>query len=307
MPDIITPGLITALFTGWRRQFQTAYDSAVAASFWNRVATEVTSSTSSNTYGWLGDFPDMIEWVGARTIKDMEAHGYQIVNKSYEGTVGVPRTKILDDELGIYGPMIQTMGQAAARQPDQLISDLLKVADATVCFDGQFFFDTDHPVNAEHDGSGADASVSNIQPGVGVGPKWFLFDTSRPLKPLIHQVRKAPEFVQKTNPNTSDDVFMNDRFLYGVDARRNVGFGFWQQAYQSRETLDSANLDAAIQAMMEFKGDGGRPLGIMPNLLVVPPALRSDANKTVKVMLGDGGASNPNYQAVDVLVVPWLA
>ena len=68
-----------------------------------------------------------------------------------------------------------------------------------------------------------------------------------------------------------------------------------------------ADLDAAIAAMMSFKGDGDRPLGITPTLLVVPPALRAAANKTVKVMLAEGGASNANYDAVKVLVTPWLA
>ena len=42
-------------------------------------------------------------------------------------------------------------------------------------------------------------------------------------------------------------------------------------------------------------------------MLVVPPALRSAANKTVKVMLGEGGASNANYNAVEVLDTDWVA
>lgn len=305
---IVTNALLTSLRTQFRQDFQTAYDAAVEASFWRDVATEVPSSTASNTYGWLGDFPDMREWIGDRVIKDMEEHGYAISNKDYEATVGVPRTAIEDDNLGTYRPLMSAMGESAARHPDQLIAELIKTGDAALCYDGQNFFDTDHPVNAEHDGSGADASVSNILAGgVVADPKWFLLCTRRPLKPFIHQVRKRPQFVAKTDPQNSDDVFMKNRYVYGVDARSNVGFGFWQQAIQSRAALDAAAFEAAFRMMAEFKADGGRPLGLMPDMLLVPPALRAAANAVIEKMLIDGGETNPNYKAVDVRIVPWLA
>lgn len=64
---------------------------------------------------------------------------------------------------------------------------------------------------------------------------WFLLCTSRPIKPTIWQQRKAPKFVSKT-AETDDNVFMNKKFLYGVDSRGNAGFGFWQMAYGSDGT-----------------------------------------------------------------------
>lgn len=302
---IITAALLQALRTGFNKAFNDAYATMKATTFYTDVATIVPSSTASETYGWLGDFPDMREWIGDRVVKDMKESGYQIANKTWESTVGVSRDSIEDDNLGIYTPMIQAMGHAAARRPDLMIAELMKNGGANLCYDGQNFFDTDHPVYPNHDGTGVAATVSNFTDGVS--PAWFLLDTSRPLKPFIFQERRKPSFEAKTDPRNSDTVFLSNKFLYGVDARDNAGYGFWQCAYMSKAVLNSDNLDAAIQEMMEFKADGDRPLGIMPNLLVVPPALRSAANKTVKVMLGDGGASNPNYEAVDVKVVPWLA
>ena len=61
---------------------------------------------------------------------------------------------------------------------------------------------------------------------------WFLLCTTQPVKPLIYQERKKPKFVSKTN-DTDDNVFMSKQFLYGVDARGNAGYGFWQMAYGS--------------------------------------------------------------------------
>lgn len=69
----------------------------------------VPSSSKSNTYGWLGQFPSLREWVGKRVIKQMQAHGYVINNKTYEGTVGIPRDDFEDDNLGVYGPMFAEM------------------------------------------------------------------------------------------------------------------------------------------------------------------------------------------------------
>lgn len=305
---IITAPLLAALRTGLKKTFQEAFTSARAASFYGDVATTVPSSTASETYGWLGDFPDLREWVGERVVKDMKESGYQIQNKDWESTVGVKRPHIEDDNLGIYTPMVQSMGHAAARHPDRLIAQLMKAGASTTCYDGQYFFDTDHPVYANHDGTGAASTVSNYDAGTdGNGTPWFLLDTTRPLRPFIFQERKKPEFESKTDPSNSDVVFNSNEFRYGVYARHNVGFGLWQTAYMSRAALTSDSFDAAVAQMMSVKADGDRPMGISPNILVVPPALRADAHKVIKAITLDGGASNTNYDAVKVLVTPWLA
>ncbi len=301
---IVTAAQVAALQVGFKKNFQDAFSAVRPDSDFTRVATVITSTSKSETYGWLGKFPKMREWIGDRVIKDMEAHGYSIVNKDFEATVDVDRNDIEDDNLGIYAPLFQEMGHSAGQQPDDLTFSLLKAGGTEVCFDGQYFFDTDHP---SFDEDGAATTVSNIDSSGGANPYWYLLDTSRPLKPLIYQERKKPEFVAKTDPKTSDTVFMSKKFIYGVDARCNVGFGLWQMAYASNAALNGDSLDAAIKVMRSLRDSNGRPLGIKPNLLVVGPDLRSAANKTVKVMLGEGGASNANYNAVDVLDTDWVA
>lgn len=64
---------------------------------------------------------------------------------------------------------------------------------------------------------------------------WFLLDTTKPVKPLIFQQRKRPEFVAKDRPD-DDTVFMKKEYLYGVDSRDNAGYGLWQLAYGSTGT-----------------------------------------------------------------------
>ena len=302
---IVTPEMIKALSVGFKASFQDALQ--VAPSEYKKLATIVPSVTASNTYGWLGQFPQLREWIGDRVVKDMAAQGYQITNKLFESTVGVNRTDIEDDNVGIYSPLFSEMGRAAGSHPDELAFALLKAGHATLCFDGQNFFDTDHPVYPNVDGTGMPTAVSNsFAPAAEPGPAWYLLDTRRALKPLIYQERTKAEFAYMTKDD-DEQVFMADEFRYGIRVRCNVGFGFWQMAVRSTKPLDAASFQEAYDAMRGFKADGGRPLDIRPNLLVVPSALRSAAVSVVGVETLAGGASNPNYKLADLLETAWIS
>ena len=100
---------------------------------------------------------------------------------------------------------------------------------------------------------------------------------------------------------------MRKEFLYGVDGRMNVGYGFHQMAYGSKATLDGTSFNAAFAAMMGQKKKSGQPLGIKPNLLVVGAANRAAALEVVKAERKADGATNINRDAVDVLVTEWLS
>lgn len=296
---IITRQSLATLTTGFKASFQQGF--AGIAPVWERIATRVPSATAAEEYAWLGAFPGMREWIGERQIKNLAQHGYTIRNRKFEMTVSVPKTAIEDDRFGIYAPMMTEMGRAAAEHPDILVFGLLKAGFETICHDGQNFFDADHPVVGA---DGRERSVSNVQPGDKA--PWFLLDTRRALKPIIHQERKAPEFVAKDDP-ADDRVFMKDEFVYGTDSRGNVGFGFWQMAFGSKAELNEANLQAAYTAMTTLKGDEDRPLGIQPNLLVIHPSLKFRADEVLKAQLKAGGGSNIMAGLVESLASPWLA
>lgn len=291
---IINQATLQGIYKSFSTIFKQAF--AGASSMWEQVAMRAPSSGRSVDYKWLGDFPMMREWLGERVIKDLSAFNYEIVNKDFESTVEVDRNDIEDDQVGVYTPMIQGLGAAAKQHRDILVFGLLKDGFTTACYDGQYFFDTDHPVGGD--------SVSNS--GGGSGAPWFLMDLSRPIKPLILQVRKEPRFVAMDRPE-DENAFMRKHYRYGVDDRKNTGFGFWQMAYGSKDTLDAANYAAARAAMMSFKNDEGVPLGIIPTHLVVPPTLEEAGKRIVETRTDANGAGNPWYGTAKLLVVPWLA
>jgi phage major head subunit gpT-like protein len=61
---------------------------------------------------------------------------------------------------------------------------------------------------------------------------WFLLDTMKPIKPFLYQERKAPVFVEQTDPQ-AEEVFMKKKFKFGAEARGQAGYGFWQLCYGS--------------------------------------------------------------------------
>ncbi len=265
------------------------------------VSTVVPSTTSQNEYGWLKDLPGMREWIGDRVIHQMEANGYAIKNKSWEQTVAVKRDDIDDDNVGVYSLRFELMGEAAEQHPELLVFDALKNGFTTNCYDGQYFFDTDHPVL---DVDGKPISVANTDGGSGT--PWFLIDDTRSILPVIFQDRRPLKFTAKDNLD-DDNVFLRNEFVYGADARYNVGYGFWQTCWGSKQPLNPDNYGSARAALSGMKGDYGRPLGVRPTLLVVPPSLEKAALKIVNNELGANGESNEWKGTAKVEVVPWLA
>jgi len=297
---LINRTALAGLYTGFSAAFQSGF--AGVEPMYGRVAMTVPSTTRTNEYGWLGQMPRIREWIGDRVVNSIETYGYALRNKPFEMTIGVDRDDIDDDNLGIYTPLFSEMGNAAATFPDELVWPLLKAGFTTPCYDGQYFFDTDHPVLDEN---GVAVSVSNT--GGGAGTPWFLLDVSRVIKPVIWQTRKPFDNLIRKDRETDDNVFDRKEYVYGVDGRCNVGFSFWQIAYGSRQALDALSYEAARVAMGDLKGDYGRPLGVKPRLLVVPHSLEGAARRIVGNQLINGGQTNEWYGTAEVMVVPWLA
>lgn len=299
MPRVLTPELLDAFNKGFKTNFQMGFKGVTA--LYTSLCTVVPSTAAEETYGWLGDIPKMREWIGDRQIHGLRSHGYSIQNREFELTVGVKRTDMEDDRIGIYAPRFQLLGQAAGEHPDDLVfSELLPGAWNTKCYDGQFFFDSDHPVGMP----GRETTVSNVQ--AGTGEAWMLLDLSLPLKPFIFQKRRDYAFVSKEDPKTSDAVFMKGEYVYGSDGRVGAGYGFWQMAYGSKAELTADSLRAAYSAMTSLKSDNGTMLGVRPTHLVVGNG-NFFAAKDILERDTIGGSTNTNRNLVQLMAAPKFA
>ena len=303
---IITNTTLNGLRTALKHEFKRRMGELDADPVWKLLGTVVPSSTASNTYGWLAAFPQMREWLGDRVVQKISEHAYQIRNEKWESTLGVQRTDIEDDNLGMYRTMAAAMADEFARFMNRHMAKLIEGGFTNLCFDGQPFFSDSHPVFPNTDGTGTAADTSNIV-GTGAedGKPWALLCLSGSLKPFIAQQRTQPEF-DEINDTRNDSVFMKDRYLYGIRYRGSWGYGLWQQAVASKGALDAAGYEAARLRMQTFRRDGGDPLGIVPTHLIVDPTNEAAARAILRRELINGGESNPNYKTAKLVVVPHL-
>ena len=272
-----------------------------APSSYKDVAEEVTSTTSEEKYGFLGEVAAVREWIGPRAATAIAEFDYAIKNRSWEQTLSVPREKIEDDQLGTYNMRARMQSRQVAQFDDKLIWNLAKTGFTANCYDGQYFFDTDHPVLDENGNVTSQANTDG-----GSGAIWMLVADDAPMKPFILQKRKEWEWVS-LDKSTDSNVFMNKEFLYGVDGRRAAGFGFWQGIWGSKQTLNAANYSNAKQILSSRKGDNGVQLGFSQFTLYVAPSLESAGRKLLNSEYAAGGETNEWKDTAKLKIIPWLA
>lgn len=238
---LITPASLNFFFTEVKTNFELG--AIKRAIMWPKVAERLTSGSASNTYSWLAEIPGFREWIGPRVFHNLAARAYSVRNRDWEDGFAVPRNALEDDQYGIYGRYSQLLGEQSAMLWDNLVFDALQAGNATTGFDGQFFFDTDHPVNMDDAGAGT-----------------------------------------YSNSVTATD-------------------------------LTAANLAILSTNMMAYKGESGRSLEIVPNLLVVPPQLAVKGAEALAPIMAQNNAAVANQfasgvvtgKALEIVVVPRLS
>jgi len=102
------------------------------------------SNQESETYKWLGMSPAMREWTGGRQAKGFKDEGITIVNKTYEATLEVLVDEIRRDKTGQVMLRVAELARRANAHWASLLTTLIVAGTSGVCYDGQYFFDTDH-------------------------------------------------------------------------------------------------------------------------------------------------------------------
>lgn len=276
--------VLAALNTGITTAFNTSLTGTETT--YQRIAMTVKSSTKSQGYPKLSEIAAMREWVGDRQIQRLDMSAFQITNRKFENTIAVAVDEIADDNVGLYATLASDYGQTAAELPDELVWEQLAMGFDTAHCDGQYFFDTDHPVV---DADGVEQSVANYADGAGSA--WYLIDATKVIKPVIFQDRLPAQITAKTSL-TDDNVFHQDEFLWGAKRRCATGFGAWELAYASKQALTAENYAAARAAMMSMRGHKGRKLNIRPTLLVVAPTNEGAAREILQAERDAAGATN---------------
>lgn len=124
--------------------FVSALEADTGAAWMNMLSMLFNSDQDGETYAWLGQTPAMREWVGGRNAKGFRDNSIEIKNLHFESTVKILLKHLRRDKTGQAQMRINELAGRAQSHWAKLISDLILNGPSTVCYDGQFFFDTDH-------------------------------------------------------------------------------------------------------------------------------------------------------------------
>jgi phage major head subunit gpT-like protein len=289
-----------------------AYDTQFweTATIFDKFTFNAPSTGRIQVYPRLNLLPGLREWLGDRVVNQLSTATFSITNKDWEQTIGVSRNDIEDDQYGFIAQGAQQLGMNARHLPDLLIAQLMAGGHSSLTYDGSNFFDTNHPNPNNAAGTGG-TTVANYQSGSG--PPWYLVDTTKTVRPFVYQTRKPFVIIPKFSM-TDPEVFWNKEFEWGVDGRSNAGYGLWQLAYMGMSQMTIANIITARTSMASIRRPDGTPMGIRPNLLVVPTALYPDAkayaeNEFVPIDSTTGASTlgpNPLRGLFAAVEDPWL-
>jgi len=134
IPRLLTSGLRTEFMNG-QKSVVTIYQD---------VTTEIPSTKASEVYAWLGSTPRLRKWKDERQAKAIIEHGFTVVNEDYEASISVDKNALDDDQYGQIKIRVNAIGAAAKKGYDEFYTTVLEAGETSLCYDGQYYFDSDH-------------------------------------------------------------------------------------------------------------------------------------------------------------------
>lgn len=141
-----------------REKFNGVFDTIRAE--WDRLKTAIKatytdwamvipSTTKTETWEWADLLVQIREWIGERVLGHIRGQEWTVKNRKYEGSFSLEVDDINDDKLGMLLPKTQELYNGALFHPEKLLEEIALAGFSTACYDGQLFFDADHPALTE--------------------------------------------------------------------------------------------------------------------------------------------------------------
>jgi hypothetical protein len=113
-------------------------------------------------YRWLGQAPTPREFIGPLQAKELSQFGYDITNKRWESSIRFPLLDWTHDKTGQIMVRVDDMASRFDMHRARLLSTLMINAEATACYDGQYFFDDDHPESGASQSNDLSVDISAL-------------------------------------------------------------------------------------------------------------------------------------------------
>lgn len=194
---------------GLRTEYQEAFDNYVAQN--DGVAMQLTSTTQTENFAWLGAVPRMRIFNGERKPIKVGNYKYAIDNEEYEASMAIDLKDVDDDQTGKYAIMAGQIGESSAMFPDELLyGTLLPGGFSALAYDGQYFFDTDHNIGTS--GNQSNLITAKLGPtgfGLARTAMWrFKDDQGRPLNAQLKLILVIPPELLATAEQLISNKFL---------------------------------------------------------------------------------------------------
>ena len=110
----------------------------------DRLSFMIDSDQAEEEHRWLGMTPQLREWTGGRLVHGLRDFGIRIRNNDYEASIEVGVPEVRRDKTAQIMQRVDGLSDRANMHPAKLLSEMVEAGASTPCYDGQFFFDTDH-------------------------------------------------------------------------------------------------------------------------------------------------------------------
>lgn len=104
----------------------------------------MSSTQATEEYAWLGNAPALREFIAGRKPAELREVSWTVSNKDYEGSITIKSKDMRRDKLGMIQVRVNQLADRALDHPAKILSTLIIDGESTACYDGQYFFDTDH-------------------------------------------------------------------------------------------------------------------------------------------------------------------
>lgn len=156
---MITLNDVAWAMTQVNNTFIDAFRSNLAEAFYPNIATKIDVTAPSVTYSGLGATGGMKLLQDRMEEEDLKGYKQVITDDEYYNLIAI-RAKVLEDEgTGQYLQRAQALGNEVPRFYDQKLVGMLTGGFTGVCYDGQPYFNTQHPVGVL---GGGQATQSNM-------------------------------------------------------------------------------------------------------------------------------------------------
>jgi phage major head subunit gpT-like protein len=151
-----------------------------------KLCTRIDSNQEIESLAWLSALPMWAEWNGDRKPVRQNPVTVSVLNRLYERSIEVAEMDFRRDKTGQIMLQMDQLADGTQELWYDLLVAVLKNAGALVCYDGQYFWDTDHAegVSGTQLNLLAAAQVSALNVGTATAPT--VDEASKAVMGVIH-------------------------------------------------------------------------------------------------------------------------